>query len=270
MKPMGIRMLAVPVLLAATVSFASAQEGAKAQARETAQDVKGAATKTGNAVGDWWITLKIHSQFVPEDTLENSDIDVDTKKGVVMLNGTVASEAGRARAVAIAKATDGVNSVTDNLRIAAGTDMTTAARDAGARAADKSKEVARDTRDATKEAARDTRDATKEAARDTRDAAKEATGTTGKAMTDGWIKSKIAAQFVTERLARQERHRHRHLEGRGDAERCGPHHGGEGPCHRDRESHRRREGRAEQPEGRSGREVTSRAVASANGLVTGN
>ncbi len=198
MKPMGIRMLAVPVLLAATVSFASAQEGAKAQARETAQDVKGAATKTGNAVGDRWITLKIHSQFVPEDTLENSDIDVDTTKGVVMLNGTVASEAGRARAVAIAKATDGVNSVTDNLRIAAGTDMTTAARDAGARAADKSKEVARDTRGATKEAARDTRDATKEAARDTRDAAKEATGTTGKAMTDGWIKSKIAAQFVTE------------------------------------------------------------------------
>ena len=177
MKPTGIRMLAVPVLLAATVSFASAQEGAKQQARETSQDVKNAATKTGNAIGDSWITLKIHSQFVPEDTLENSDIDVDTKKGVVMLNGTVASEAGRARAVAIAKATDGVNSVTDNLRIAAGTDMTTAARDAGAKAADKTKEVARDTRT---------------------DAAKEATGTTGKAMTDGWIKSKIAAQFVTE------------------------------------------------------------------------
>jgi hyperosmotically inducible periplasmic protein len=176
MKPMAIRMLAVPVLFAATVSFATAQEGAKRQARETAQDVKSATAKTGNAIGDSWITLKIHSQFVPENTLENSDIDVDTKKGVVLLNGTVTSEAGRARAVAIAKATDGVNSVTDNLRIAAGTDMTNAARDAGAKAADKTKEVARDTRDA----------------------AKEATGTTGKAITDGWIKSKIAAQFVTE------------------------------------------------------------------------
>ena len=31
MKPTGIRMLAVPVLLAATVSFASAQEGVKQQ-----------------------------------------------------------------------------------------------------------------------------------------------------------------------------------------------------------------------------------------------
>jgi len=186
-RSMGIRMLAVPVLLAATVSFASAQEGVKQQARETSQDVKNAATKTGNAIGDSWITLKIHSQFVPEDALANSDIDVETKKGVVMLNGTVASEAGRARAIAIAKATDGVNSVTDRLKIAATTDLTGAARDAGANAADR-----------TKEAARDTRDATKEAARDTRDATKEATGTTGRAVTDGWIKSKIAAQFVTE------------------------------------------------------------------------
>ena len=176
MKSLRIRALAVPVLLAATVSFASAQEGAKAQARETKQDVKTAASKTGNAIGDSWISLKIHSQFVPEDALSNSDIDVDTKKGVVTLNGSVASEAGRARAIAIAKATDGVNSVTDNLRIAAEPNMTAAARDAGARAADKTKEVARDTKSG----------------------AKEATGTTGKAITDGWLKSKIAAQFVTE------------------------------------------------------------------------
>jgi hyperosmotically inducible protein len=169
-------MFAVPVLLAAAVSFASAQEGAKAQARETSQDVKSGANKTGNAIGDSWITLKIHSQFVPENALENSDIDVDTKKGVVLLSGTVASEAGRARAVAIAKATDGVNSVTDKLRIAAGTDTTAAARAEGAKAGEKTRDVARDTRDTTK----------------------EATGTAGKAVTDGWIKSKIAAQFVAE------------------------------------------------------------------------
>jgi hyperosmotically inducible protein len=97
------------VLLAATVSFASAQEGAKQQARETTQDVKDAAKKSGNAISDSWITLKIHSQFIPEDALSDSDIDVDTKSGVVTLNGTVASEAGRTKAIAIAKATDGVN-----------------------------------------------------------------------------------------------------------------------------------------------------------------
>jgi len=160
-------MLAVPVLLAATVSFASAQEGAKQQARETTQDVKDAAKKTGNAISDSWITLKIHSQFIPEDALSDSDIDVDTKSGVVTLNGTVASEAGRAKAIAIAKATDGVNSVADNLKVAPATDVSASAKAAGAKAGDKARDVA---------------------------------GTTGKVVTDGWIKSKIASQYVTEDL----------------------------------------------------------------------
>jgi len=160
-------MLAVPVLLAATVSFASAQEGAKQQARETTQDVKDAAKKTGNAISDSWITLKVHSQFIPEDALSDSDIDVDTKSGVVTLNGTVASEAGRAKAIAIAKATDGVNSVADNLKVAPATDVSASAKAAGAKAGDKARDVA---------------------------------GTTGKVVTDGWIKSKIASQYVTEDL----------------------------------------------------------------------
>ena len=163
MKAMGIRLLAAPVLLAATVSFASAQEGAKQQARETTQDVKDAAKKTGNAISDSWITLKVHSQFIPEDALSDSDIDVDTKSGVVTLNGTVASEAGRTKAIAIAKATDGVNAVTDNLKVT----PAASARAAGEKAGEKTREVA---------------------------------GTSGKAVTDGWLKSKIASQFVTEDL----------------------------------------------------------------------
>jgi hyperosmotically inducible periplasmic protein len=39
--------------------------------------------------------------------------------GVVVLMGTVPTEAGRARAVAIAKATDGVKSVHDSLKVVA-------------------------------------------------------------------------------------------------------------------------------------------------------
>ena len=176
MKSTAIRMFALPVMLAATVSFASAQEGAKAEAKEAKQDTKNAAADTGTAIKDSWITLKVHSQFVPEDALKDSDIDVDTSKGVVMLNGTVASEAGRARAIAIAKATDGVKNVMDHLRVAAPADTTAAAREAGHDAADKTKDAARTTADKTRDVA----------------------GTTGKAITDGWIKSKIAAQYVTE------------------------------------------------------------------------
>ena len=176
MKSTAIRMFALPVMLAATVSFASAQEGAKAEAKEAKQDTKNAAADTGTAIKDSWITLKVHSQFVPEDALKDSDIDVDTSKGVVMLNGTVASEAGRARAIAIAKATDGVKNVMDHLRVAAPADTTAAMREAGRDAADKTKDAAHTTADKTRDVA----------------------GTTGKAITDGWIKSKIAAQYVTE------------------------------------------------------------------------
>jgi hyperosmotically inducible protein len=95
--------------------------------------------------------MKVHSQFIPEDALEGSDIDVDTSAGVVVLKGTVPTEAAKTRAVAIAKATDGVKSVTDQLRIAK-----------------------------------------------PESAAREAAGTTGKAVTDGWIKSKIYSQYLTE------------------------------------------------------------------------
>ena len=176
MKSTAMRMFALPMMLAATVSFASAQEGAKAEAREVKQDTKNAAAKTGTAIKDSWITLKVHSQFVPEDALKDSDIDVDTNNGVVMLNGTVASEAGRAKAIAIAKATDGVKNVMDHLRVAVAADSTAAMREAGREAGDKTKDAARTTADKTRETA----------------------GTTGKTITDGWIKSKIAAQYVTE------------------------------------------------------------------------
>src|SRR5688572_5614499 len=74
--------------------------------------------KAGAVITDPWITMKIHSQFVPEDALEDSDIDVNTTNGMVTLSGTVATDAGRARAIAIAKATDGVKGVTDKLKVA--------------------------------------------------------------------------------------------------------------------------------------------------------
>ena len=142
MKRFSLRvsaMLALFVLVCASASVAQ---------------VGDAARKTGNAITDSWITMKIHSQFIPEDALEGSDIDVDTAAGVVTLKGTVPTEAARARAIALSKATDSVKSVKDQLRIG---------RPEGAA-----------------------------------EAAKGATGTAGRAVTDGWIKSKIYSQYLTE------------------------------------------------------------------------
>ena len=138
--------------------------------------VAAAGTMTSAAqkpVKDGWITMKIHSTFVPEDTLEGSNVDVDTDSGVVTLSGTVTSEAGRARALAIAKSTDGVKSVVDKLRIGpAERELNDVAHDAGHATSSAAKEAARDTKAATK--------------------------TTGRKITDGWVKSKIFAQYLTE------------------------------------------------------------------------
>ena len=73
------------------------------------------------AVKDGWLVMKVHSEMVDEDMLNGNNIDVDVKNSVVTLQGTVPSEAARARALAVAKANDGVKSVVDQLRIAPAT-----------------------------------------------------------------------------------------------------------------------------------------------------
>src|SRR5688572_31335667 len=70
------------------------------------------------AIKDGWLVMKVHSEFVNEDVLNGSNIDVDVKNGVVTLQGTVPSEAARARALELARKNDGVKNVVDQLKIA--------------------------------------------------------------------------------------------------------------------------------------------------------
>ena len=134
-----------------------------------------------STVKDGWLVMKVHSEMVDEDVLSGSNIDVDVKNGVVTLQGTVPSEAARSRALAVAKANDGVKSVVDQLKIAParGTNM------AGKvdRAEDKAERAGEKTARAGERAADKTVSATKK---------------TGRAIDDGWIKSKIYAQYMTD------------------------------------------------------------------------
>jgi hyperosmotically inducible periplasmic protein len=98
----------------ATVKGAEKTKDAAAMAGEKTKD---AVTTTGEVINDAWITSKISADFVNEDTLKGSDINVDTKDHVVTLKGTVASAAGKARAEEIAKTTKGVKRVVDTLTI---------------------------------------------------------------------------------------------------------------------------------------------------------
>ncbi|MEP7118960.1 MAG: BON domain-containing protein [Acidobacteriota bacterium] len=80
--------------------------------------LKGGMSKTGEKITDAWITTKVHWFFVGEDLLKHSDINVDTKDHVVTLSGKVMSRDGRERAVLLAKDTDGVKRVVDNVTVA--------------------------------------------------------------------------------------------------------------------------------------------------------
>jgi osmotically-inducible protein OsmY len=76
-------------------------------------------TKTGEAITDAWITAKVKWFYVGEDSLKGSDITVDTTNHVVTLKGTVATAAAKARAIELAKETDGVSRVDDQLIVKA-------------------------------------------------------------------------------------------------------------------------------------------------------
>jgi hyperosmotically inducible protein len=94
-----------------------AYEKTKEGGTKAVDATKKGATKVGEEVTDSWITTKIASDFVNEGLLHDSNINVDTDKHVVTLHGTVLSEAGRARAIAIARGTSGVKTVIDKLTI---------------------------------------------------------------------------------------------------------------------------------------------------------
>jgi hyperosmotically inducible protein len=102
----------------ATAKSAEKTKDATAKgAEKTGDKSKDVAGTTGEAITDAWITTKLNADFVNEDTLKGSDINVDTKDHVVTLKGTVASAAGKARAEEIAKTTKGVNRVLNTLTI---------------------------------------------------------------------------------------------------------------------------------------------------------
>lgn len=89
-----------------------------------AEDEKGAVEATRDAAGnvtdavtDAWIVARIHAAFHDEAALKDSRIHVRSDHHIVTLKGTVASEAGRARAVQLAKTTKGVAQVVDTLTI---------------------------------------------------------------------------------------------------------------------------------------------------------
>ena len=89
-------------------------KGAKVVGTKTKDGV----SKSGEVMTDGWITTRVNSRFVNEDLLKGSNINVDTDKHVVTLKGTVTTAAGRNKAGVVAKGTEGVQRVVNQLTIA--------------------------------------------------------------------------------------------------------------------------------------------------------
>src|SRR5687767_15362363 len=72
------------------------------------------------AESDPGITTAVKAKLAADDTVKSYRIDVDTKDRVVTLSGQVDTAVAKARAVELARSTEGVRDVVDNTTIVAG------------------------------------------------------------------------------------------------------------------------------------------------------
>jgi hyperosmotically inducible protein len=75
------------------------------------------ANKAQRAMADASLTTKIKAKMALDDLVKAAAIDVDTNGTTVTLSGTVRSEAEKTRALQLARETEGVTQVVDNLRL---------------------------------------------------------------------------------------------------------------------------------------------------------
>lgn len=77
----------------------------------------GSGQKAGTAMDDSAITTKVKTAMIRDKEVSASNIHVDTTKGVVRLSGTAKSAREADRAEQIARSTEGVRSVRNDIRI---------------------------------------------------------------------------------------------------------------------------------------------------------
>ncbi|MBA2306220.1 MAG: BON domain-containing protein, partial [Acidobacteria bacterium] len=143
------------------------------------------------------ITTAVKGKLAADDTVKAYRIDVDTKNRVVTLNGAVDTARARARAIELAKATDGVTEVVDRLTVTPGATPTTGVDDKVQGAATDTPRAADDKTDRAQskagEAARDADKKTDRAQNKAGDTSDRAGDAIGNAALTSAIKTKFLA-----------------------------------------------------------------------------
>lgn len=114
---------------------------------------------------DAGITTEVKANLAADETVSAFEIDVDTQEGIVTLTGEVESAAARQQAVQIARSTEGVTDVIDNLRIEGA-----AATSGFGGVTDAAREGAQDIGDAAREGAQDAAEGAKRIGSEVEDA----------------------------------------------------------------------------------------------------
>ncbi len=97
-----------------------AQRRMEAAATEAGQASRQAAARAAEVMDDAGISAKVKAGLAQDAELSAIKIDVDTRNGIVTLNGPVKNEVARERAARIAQDVKGVNSVVNQLTISPG------------------------------------------------------------------------------------------------------------------------------------------------------
>ncbi len=97
-----------------------AQRRMEAAATEAGQASRQAAARAAEVMDDAGISAKVKAGLAQDSELSAIKIDVDTRNGIVTLNGPVKNEVARERAARIAQEVKGVNSVVNQLTVSPG------------------------------------------------------------------------------------------------------------------------------------------------------
>lgn len=109
--------LGTPVATATPTPGMSRAEYTEQKAREARDRAKQGGETIGDTLDDAWIHTKIVAQLIADANTPERKINVDVVNNVVTLRGTVDTAEAKAAAEKIAKETDGVKSVTSQLKV---------------------------------------------------------------------------------------------------------------------------------------------------------
>src|SRR5687767_1736058 len=157
---------------------------------------------------DAGITTNVKTKMAADDTVKAYQIDVDTANGVVTLSGAVETAAAKEHAVMIARNTDGVRDVIDQLRVDAtaatsgldvdadaDVDVDSTLDDAAAREAREARENIGDAADRAGDAAERTAERAGDAAERTADRA-------GAVITDAALTTAVKTKFLADEMVK--------------------------------------------------------------------